>query len=422
MSNLPLNFLKKDYELYDDFSTSTWVATNSNAIVDYEVEKNITGTKSLKLTTNTTALGSCTINRSNVNFNFLGKSKQMMIKVWVEDTNLIDAFIITLGNSDWSKFFNAAFYSNPNTLRNGWNYLTVIPSTKSYIGQFGVTYGGGFTFSEQVQHMQITLKPKTDKSTFVIIDSIWLYGEGIPKILLTFDDGWKTVYQNAFPIMKELGIKGTVYAIPKYSSPDSERFEWFCNVDEFREMYEDGWCIGNHTYDHTYYFSDNNTPETYSEKILQCADWIKSHGLGDGAYHVCYPNGEHPDNIKEILTKIGMKTGRTTRKGAHPNYIDDEFRCLTRGVGYIQTLEEVKSWVDLAIENGGTTFFMFHQIPIDDTSTNGRENPDIAWSKDKFVALMHYIAERGAVEYCVAQDEWWEGMKNARYSNRKRNA
>lgn len=418
IEKLPQNYMTNPYELYDDFSTSTWRATNPTiTTVTEDTTKVVTGTKSLKLTTNATAMTSCTLDRQGVDLSFVGKSKQIMIKAWFDDPTLIDSFIFTLGTSDWSKYFNASFYGN--NFRPGWNYFLVNPSKENYVGDLGVSYGGGFDWSQQLGKMQFTIKPKTSTPASVTIDSIWLYGKGIPKILITFDDGWKTVYENAYPIMKKYGIPGTIYVIPKYSSPDSDRYEWFSSVEEFKEMYNDGWCIANHTFDHTYYYGDKNTHESYAQKIKQCADWLLEKGFGEGAYHIAYPNGEHPPDIGDTLRAIGMKTGRTTKKGVHSHIVDDYFRAWTRGVGYVNSLEQVKGWVDQALECGGTTFFMFHQIPLDDTTRNGRENPDISWSKDKFIALMEYIAERGAAQYCVGQDEWYEGMTNARYRNKR---
>ncbi len=66
-------------------------------------------------------------------------------------------------------------------------------------------------------------------------------------IAFTFDDGYISDYELAFPLFKKYSIKGTSYIIGKY--PDSNTpctMTWA----QIREMHDCGWDFGCHTYSH----------------------------------------------------------------------------------------------------------------------------------------------------------------------------
>ncbi len=67
------------------------------------------------------------------------------------------------------------------------------------------------------------------------------------SILITFDDGYRNNYTNAFPILKKYNIKATIFLNTEYIGKDRSYLEW----DEIREMYESGLVdFQMHTYSH----------------------------------------------------------------------------------------------------------------------------------------------------------------------------
>ena len=81
----------------------------------------------------------------------------------------------------------------------------------------------------------------------------WKSGEGTipPKcFLITIDDGWKSVYTEAFPVLKELNFPFTVFLYKKYVVPGGGKS---LTLPMIQEMLDSGLCtIGGHSYTHPF--------------------------------------------------------------------------------------------------------------------------------------------------------------------------
>lgn len=400
---------KKPYQLFDDLSSS-WVAEDTNTTTSTKDKtKVLTGTESLKITVTGAAVTSKAVDRKNISWSLAGKSKQIMLKIWVEDPAKINEVNFYVGNEaeTWGNYCRMRFpggVAAGGQLRKGWNFLAVIPGE--------MIYTNNFSWDTTIKRIRFTVTPSSADPATIIVDSIWYDGTGTPKLVITFDDAWKTVYQNAYPAMKSRGIKGTTYVIGQYvDNPSNPLSPDFCTLNELKELYANGWTLGNHTWQHNYYFGGGHTPESYLATINQNRDWLLGRELGEGGWHVCYPNGEYDLGVIALLRAYGYKSARAAKvRGAHPIKIDDEFQLLSRNFHKDVTLDQAKKWVDYCIESGGTTYFQFHQIPIDDTTANGNENPAISWSKAKFEGLMDYIVLKGMENNCLTHEEWYDQL------------
>lgn len=64
-------------------------------------------------------------------------------------------------------------------------------------------------------------------------------------VVISFDDGDLDVFENAFPIMKELGFTGAFYIVSSHIGAYN-----YVGVDQLKELVSVGWEIGSHTTNH----------------------------------------------------------------------------------------------------------------------------------------------------------------------------
>jgi len=69
-----------------------------------------------------------------------------------------------------------------------------------------------------------------------------------PSVLITIDDGWRSVYTDAFPILKEFGYPFTIFLYTNYIASGSRSLD----LDMVREMLANGATLGCHSRSHPY--------------------------------------------------------------------------------------------------------------------------------------------------------------------------
>jgi peptidoglycan/xylan/chitin deacetylase (PgdA/CDA1 family) len=80
-----------------------------------------------------------------------------------------------------------------------------------------------------------------------LVEAVTIGAELPPRpVVITFDDGWLSVHEEAFPVMQELGMVGVVYIISSgiYSDPA------MMHIDELQQLAAAGWELGSHTQTH----------------------------------------------------------------------------------------------------------------------------------------------------------------------------
>ncbi|WP_226963678.1 polysaccharide deacetylase family protein [Nostocoides sp. F2B08] len=113
------------------------------------------------------------------------------------------------------------------------------------------------------------------------------------SVVLTFDDGFADVYENAWPLLRERRLPFTLYLATAFmgrrmqwegstaQGPHGEGMTW----SQIEELVESGLCtIGNHTHNHL-------RPEVLTvEDIDECTETVERH-LGVSPRHFTYPWG-----------------------------------------------------------------------------------------------------------------------------------
>ena len=128
-------------------------------------------------------------------------------------------------------------------------------------------------------------------------------------IVITFDDGYRDNYVNAFPIMKEFGLKGCVFCVSDEIGKES-----FLRLEEIHEMADAGFEFGSHTMSH---------PELVhldeKSKWLEISESKKrlEEMLGIPIPYFCYPKGFWDEEGVDMVATAGYAAACSNRPGSN---------------------------------------------------------------------------------------------------------
>lgn len=127
------------------------------------------------------------------------------------------------------------------------------------------------------------------------------------SIVITFDDGYTDNYVHAFPILKELDMKATIFMIA--SQLDSG---YYMSSTQLKEISDYGIDIGSHTNHHVYLDT-----LSYDEQLKEMKDSKEKleKVLGKKVISIAYPYGNYNEDTKKAATASGYALGFTTNRG-----------------------------------------------------------------------------------------------------------
>jgi len=120
------------------------------------------------------------------------------------------------------------------------------------------------------------------------------------KILLTIDDGFKSFYDHAWPILKEEKIPFILFVNTREVGTRG-----YMNWEQIKKISKENFVhIGNHSYSHEYLI-DMKNHEIINDINLAISDFKKN--LGYNSPFFSYPFGEYSNNFKTIIKNLGFK-------------------------------------------------------------------------------------------------------------------
>jgi peptidoglycan/xylan/chitin deacetylase (PgdA/CDA1 family) len=144
---------------------------------------------------------------------------------------------------------------------------------------------------------------------------------------VTFDDGFRSVYDHARPILDQLGIPATVF-VPTALMGQSSPMSWpgidgwqgtpyedqlrGMGWDELQQLRDAGWEIGSHGQTHP------NLPQLGQQALgaeLTGSRETLELELGEPCRTLAYPYGAHDARVRESVREAGYEAAATLRPG-----------------------------------------------------------------------------------------------------------
>jgi peptidoglycan/xylan/chitin deacetylase (PgdA/CDA1 family) len=151
----------------------------------------------------------------------------------------------------------------------------------------------------------------TSIDLYHLLDAL-TWGRPLPSrpIIITFDDGYRDNYDNAFPLLLEYGFTATFFVLTEPIDAGSERYLTWRQVEQ---MAAAGMGFEPHTKNHPDLRQKSKAFLVW--EILGCAQTLEAR-LGRYPRFLAYPSGVYDDRVIEFLHEIHFWGAVTTRFGA----------------------------------------------------------------------------------------------------------
>ena len=164
-------------------------------------------------------------------------------------------------------------------------------------------------------------------------------------VMLTFDDGWKSQFENALPLLNKYGFKGVFYVYPDFVG-GSAAMNW----DMIKKLAKAGHTVGCHSMTHPklapaeQYESKRDYKKRLKEEIFASADKI-SEKTGIDALDFCFPYGYYSQEVIDMLEDAGYRSAMTVNAGKN-DAGSDPFTLSRYQVNQSTALSTFVSWLN----------------------------------------------------------------------------
>jgi peptidoglycan/xylan/chitin deacetylase (PgdA/CDA1 family) len=204
------------------------------------------------------------------------------------------------------------------------------------------------TFAQQMRYL------KSAGYRVVSLEALLAYvalGRQLPgrSVVLTFDDGYKSFLQYAYPILKQHGFTATLFIYTDYVGSSANALDW----DALRRVADEGFSIGAHSKTH----SDlrrrpGETAEAFAQRmqaeLAQPLQLFRAR-LGREPRVLAYPYGAHDEDVADKVQEYGYAAAFSVRREGNPSF------------AHPLRLHRSQIYADLALKDFVRNLTVFHQ-------------------------------------------------------------
>jgi peptidoglycan/xylan/chitin deacetylase (PgdA/CDA1 family) len=222
------------------------------------------------------------------------------------------------------------------------------------------------------------------------------------QVIISFDDGYYSVYKYAFPVLKRHQVPITLGLITSYLEKSNTprpygNINMFMNRGEVQEMIDSlDIEIASHSVNHPDLTKLSEDKIKYElGKSKQTLDSL----FNQETISFVYPYGAVNRKVVELTKAAGYKLGRSIRWGELNLWVD-RYRLPIKEVRNSTTIDEIVRH----IKNFKATVLLFHRLtPQPSVFTE--------YSSDKFSELINRLSVDKNIEFLTLQDlylKWWQ--------------
>jgi len=150
------------------------------------------------------------------------------------------------------------------------------------------------------------------------LKAYWFEGKPLPDkaVLLTFDDGFKSIYDKAYPVLKEFGYPGVLFLYTDFIRGQNDALRY----SEIEEMQKNGMVVESHTKSHLNLGLEEEKikPDGFNRLLdLELSDPVSfiQDKFGHLATTLAYPYGVYDDTILQKTQALKYQLAFTVNKG-----------------------------------------------------------------------------------------------------------
>lgn len=201
----------------------------------------------------------------------------------------------------------------------------------------------------------------------------------IPLVTFVFDDGWKSVFVNASPVLNDSMFPAVSAIITDVANVGPAYMNW-TQIRELQNTY--GWEIASHTRSHADMPSLNKSQ--LESELGGSKNVLENKGLN--VYNFISPGGAY-NYLTEAYVMSYYDSDRIVTDGpVTPPY--NEFPLYAEIIHNTTTLSEAEGWVDSAVNNNSWMILVLHKIVDSDPMA-------MEWTKSDLASLSRYIESKG---------------------------